>query len=73
MPSELNDVLTVWRAIKMLSPLLLLIISTLGGMMVWYLKKIVDAVERLGLSHERIITTIDDHGRRIDRVENKLF
>jgi len=73
MPDDLNEVAIVWRTAKMLSPLLLLIISALGGMIVWYLKKMVDAVERLGLSHERMLQTIDDHDRRIERVEDKIL
>ena len=73
MPDDLHEVAIVWRTAKMLSPLLLLIISALGGMIVWYLKKMVDAVERLGLSHERMLQTIDDHGRRIERVEDKVL
>ena len=73
MPDDIHEITTVWRTAKMLSPLLLLIISALGGMIVWYLRKMVDAVERLGLSHERMLTTIDDHDRRIERVEDKVL
>ena len=70
---DVHDMVILWRSLKMLSPLLLLIFSTLGGLVVWYLRKMVDAIEHMGRAQERILQTIESHSDRIERLENKLF
>jgi uncharacterized Tic20 family protein len=71
--TDVHDMVAMWRTIKMLSPMLLLLLSGLGGMAVWYLKKMVDAIEAMGRAQERILSTIESHGDRIERLEDRML
>lgn len=73
MPPEIHDIVALWRAFIMLGPVIILVASGLGGLAVWYLKKLSDSVESLVRGHERILTHIENHGNRLERLEDKVF
>jgi hypothetical protein len=73
MSQDLDDIVHLWRALIMLGPIIILVASGLGGLSVWYLKKLADSVESLVRGHERILTHIENHGDRLERLEDKVF
>jgi hypothetical protein len=60
----------MWKAIKMLSPLLLMIVGGIGSMAVYYLREMSRSMKVVGESLVRIETQIQHHEERLDRLED---
>lgn len=74
--NDLDDMLAMWRATKMLSPLLLLVLSGFGSFIVYYTREISKSLKHMSdvvVRHEQRFQThehrLDDHDERIDRIE----
>ena len=76
MEADVDDIIAMWRAIKMLSPLLLLAVAGIGGMMTYYMREMSKSMQHISVvivKHEsrfdRHEERLDDHDDRFERIE----
>lgn len=76
MEADVHDMIAMWRAIKMLSPLILMAIAGIGGMMTYYMREMSKSMQHISsviVRHEsrfeRHEERLDEHDERLDRVE----
>lgn len=67
--SEVENMVTLWRAVKMLSPLILMTIGGICSMAVYYLREMSKSMKMVGESLVRIETQIKHHEERLDKLE----
>lgn len=65
MDPTVNEILAVWTTAKLLSPLLLLCLSSTGGCLVYYMRDISKSIRHIS-------TTLVKHEERFERHEDRI-
>lgn len=68
-PRDVEDMANLWRAMKMLSPIIIPVLCGFGSLVVYYLRSMATSMKNVGQSLVRIDETIKHHDARIDRLE----
>jgi hypothetical protein len=64
--TDLHDIVSLWRTVKMLSPLLLIILGGLGSLMVYYLRNISSSMQNFHVTLAKLLQHIEQHQEQID-------
>lgn len=70
MNQEIDDMISMWRAIKMLSPFLLTLLSGVGACVVYYMREMSQSMKSVCEALVRVETHIQHHEERLDRLED---
>ena len=70
--TEIHDIISLWRTVKMLSPLLLIIIGGLGSLGVYYLRSISSSMQSFHISLAKILSHIEQHQETLDQHADRL-
>ena len=66
---EVDDIVAVWRSVKMLSPLLIPIFLGFGSLVIYYLRSMATSMKNVGESLVRMEVTIKHHDSRLVKLE----
>jgi len=62
--------LVMWRAVKMLSPFLLAVLSGVGALVVYYMREMSNSMKTVCEALARVETHIQHHEDRLDKLED---
>ena len=70
MTQEVDEILSMWKAVKMLSPFFLAIASSVGSLTVYYLREMSKSMRTVCEALVRVETIIQHHDERLDKLES---
>ncbi len=78
MEADVHDMVAMWKALRMVSPLLLMGIAGIGGLMTYYIREMSKSMQHISsviirheMRFERHEERLNDHDDRFERIESK--
>jgi hypothetical protein len=69
---DIADMVSLWRTLKMMSPLILMILAGLGGLMVHYLRSISLSMRTFHVDLAKILQHIEHHRETLEEHNERL-